>query len=99
MDQDKIHCVTQTFSTVVHSEFRSDHFLIVFKQAIKTEIQIVEAKKFGAKFKLMPALWHGIFTITMQFYKTYGSNSLVSVSKIGIDTTKNPWYRSGIVSI
>ena len=28
-----------------------------------------------------------------------GLNLLVSVSKFGIDTTKNPWYRIGIVSI
>ena len=27
------------------------------------------------------------------------SNLLVSVSKFGIDTTKNRWYRIGIVSI
>ena len=29
----------------------------------------------------------------------YGSNLLVSVSKFGIDTTKNPWYPIGIISI
>ena len=28
-----------------------------------------------------------------------GLNLLVLVSKFGIDTTKNPWYRIGIVSI
>ena len=29
----------------------------------------------------------------------YGSNLLVSISKFGIDTTKNRWYRIGIVPI
>ena len=29
----------------------------------------------------------------------YDSNLLVSVSKFGIDTTKNRWYRIGIVSV
>ena len=28
-----------------------------------------------------------------------GLNELVLVSKFGIDTGKNPWYRIGIVSI
>ena len=28
-----------------------------------------------------------------------GSYLMVSVSKFGIDTTENPWYRIGIVSI
>ena len=28
-----------------------------------------------------------------------GSNLLASVSRFGIDATKNPWYRIGIVSI
>ena len=42
-----------------------------------------------------------IFVMVLYHNKTVldGWNLLVSVSKFGIDTTKNPWYRIGIVWI